>query len=196
MARKTIKSGENVSTVPVKRKTNGKRKAHNAKSAFQIKKENVDNMIALDWLNSPPNVTYADVVLKYYPDFTRPQATLKGWRICNSPEVKQRLASKLSKRYNTGILTFEERQQYLTDMIMGLIEPDADVKDKLGAVKILNDMDGIGRNGPTIAVQNNIDIKTEREIVESSMKSMFDELRENRENRKKVLDGEVNERTG
>lgn len=155
------------------KRSNSPLQAGNSKTAKYFVKEDIDNRILMEFMKSDPDVVIADIVLKYFPNKTRNSATVYGWRLVNSPKARKRLGDKMSKRWNTDALSFQERQSWLSLLILDELDENPDVKDKIKAIQVLNDMDGIGKPNAMVQV-NHINIEEQREIVRKNLFKMLD----------------------
>ena len=63
---------------------------------------------------------------------------------------------------------------YLTGVIMGDIEPDAETKDRLKALDIANKMEGVYVN-KNVNINQNLTIEDERAIVERRIRQVLGE---------------------
>lgn len=154
-------------------------------SAHQLEADELKERIYLEYMKqggySGP-LTMTDIVMKHRPGISRNTAATYGWRILNNPDIKRKIIEKNSKRREKQIMKFEERLQYLTDVIMQEIEPDAETKDRLKAVDMMNRMEGVYvNNNVNVNYSNNLSIEQERDIVQRRLNQLLG----------KTIEGEV-----
>lgn len=161
----------------VKKKARNKNLARHVKTYNEISRDNLKDMIFMEFYNTYPNGTLKDmqkVVQKYRPDVSENNNYLYGWRILNDPDVKHRVSQRNYKRLKSTRLTYEEKLAYLTGVIMGDIEPDAETKDRLKALDIANRMEGVYVN-TNVNVNQTLSIEDERAIVERRLRQVLGE---------------------
>lgn len=152
--------------------TKSQTKTYNA-----LQYENLKDKIFMEFYNTYPNGTLKDmqaVVTKYRPDSTPTNNYMYGWRILNDPDVKRRIQKRNAKRLAETKLSYEEKLTYLTGVIMGDIEPDAETKDRLRALDIANRMEGVYVN-TNVNLNKSLSIEDERAIVERRIRSVLGE---------------------
>lgn len=74
-------------------------------------------------------------------------------RVETSETVRRIAMNRVNKRKSRAYMNIEERKAFLTEVILGEREADAETKDRLKAIQILNNMEGIGT--PTFMAQQN-----------------------------------------
>lgn len=152
------------------------KKHGNAKTAFKMENQQIKLSILADYMEQggqQGEKSIGAIVLEYFPYMKPDTAKMYGWRILNSPEVKEQLRKKMHKREYNSVLSIEERRQYLSDIIMGVLDLDADLSDKLKCLKLLNDMDGIGTSQFSINVNNEISMQDKRKITEQTVNKLL-----------------------
>lgn len=147
------------------------------KTYNEINANNLKDTIFMEFYNKYPNGTLKDmqsVVQKYRPNASPNNNYMYGWRILNDPDVKHRVSQRNYKRMKATRLTYEEKLAYLTGVIMGDIEPDAETKDRLKALDIANRMEGVYVN-TNVNVNQTLSIEDERAIVERRLRQVLGE---------------------
>lgn len=115
-----------------------------------------------------------DAVRSVYPNATPTKCTQMWKKVEDSEYVRTLAMNRVKKRNSRSYMSVEERKSYLTDVILGDIEPDAETKDRLKAIQILNSMEGIGT--PTfLAQQNNISMNSQTNISVEDKRMLINE---------------------
>lgn len=147
------------------------------KTFKQMSSDNLKERIYVEYMKRgghDSGVCMTDIVCEFRPNATRQANSLYGWRILNDPDVKKRLSSRNGKRIERTILSYEERLQYLTSILMGEIEPDAETKDRLRALDIMNRMEGIYvNNNVNVNYTSKLSVDQEREIVQNRLNNLL-----------------------
>lgn len=147
------------------------------KSYREICSDNLKQRIYIEYMKRggyDNNVCMTDIVCEFRPDINRNANAVFGWRILNDPEVKRKLSARVGMRKNADILSYDERLQYLTAVLMGEIEPDAETKDRLRALDIMNRMEGIYvNNNVNVNYTSQLSVDQEREIVQNRLNNLL-----------------------
>lgn len=134
-----------------------------------------------------------DAVRSVYPNATPTKCTQVWKKVEDSEYVRTLAMNRVKKRNSRSYMSVEERKSYLTDVILGEREPDAETKDRLKAIQILNNMEGIGT--PTVLAQQNnismtqnISVEDKRSIINERLNEILgiqvEEKKEGKENGK------------
>lgn len=163
----------------VQKKTRQKNKARKdkTKTYSQIQEMNLKDRIFMEFMETCPDGTVKDmqqIVKKYRPQATDSANYLYGWKVLNDSDVKNRISKRNHHRLKAKQLSYEEKLMYLTGVIMGDIEPDAETKDRLKALDIANKMEGVYVN-KNVNINQNLTIEDERAIVERRIRHVLGE---------------------
>lgn len=115
-----------------------------------------------EWCRNGQNALEA--VKKIRPDISDSRARDIWRKVENSDTVRTVAKNRINKRTSRSYMNVEERKAFLTEVILGEREPDAETKDRLKAIQILNNMEGIGT--PQILAQQNIQMNQTNISVE------------------------------
>lgn len=160
------------------------------KTAFQLETESLKDRIYMEYMKQggfDNGVCMTDVVCKFRPNRSRNANWIYGYRILNDPDVKRRIQVRNAKRIYSSKLDFQDRINYLTGVILGEIELDAEAKDRLKAVDIMNKMEGVYVN-KSLNVNQNISIDEEREIIQKRLNQLLAKDTEVKEVEKETID--------
>ena len=146
------------------------------KSAAQLVRERDEDRFMSVFATNGGNATQA--ALTVWPDLKYEQAKKKGHLIANNDEVRERFRKRVNKQTSREVMTFVERQEFLSSVARG--EYQSSMKDRISAVKVLNQMDSVGS---TINVVN-ISVDDKRKMVENKINEMLG---------LEVIDGEYTE---
>lgn len=144
------------------------------KSLEEIHRDGDYVLIYDEWCRNGGNK--GDAVRSVYPDASTSKCTQIWKKVEESEHVRKLAINRVNKRNSRSYLSVEERKAYLTDVIMGDREPDAETKDRLKAIQILNNMEGIGT--PTVLAQQNNISMTQNISVEDKRNIINERLNE------------------
>lgn len=151
-----------------KRKRNENKVRKESKKTYnELQSTTLKDTIFMEFNTNYPNGTLKDmqnVVKKYRPNATDTANYLYGWKILNDPDVKQRISKRNKKRLMSTQLSYEEKLVYLTGVVLGYIEPDAETKDRLKALDIANKMEGQYVN-TNVNINKNMTLDEERALA-------------------------------
>lgn len=155
-------------TIVHKRKRNENKVRKESKKTYnELQSTTLKDTIFMEFNTNYPNGTLKDmqnVVKKYRPNATDTANYLYGWKILNDPDVKQRISKRNKKRLMSTQLSYEEKLVYLTGVVLGYIEPDAETKDRLKALDIANKMEGQYVN-TNVNINKNMTLDEERALA-------------------------------
>lgn len=151
-----------------KRKRNENKVRKESKKTYnELQSTTLKDTIFMEFNTNYPNGTLKDmqnIVKKYRPNATDTANYLYGWKILNDPDVKQRISKRNKKRLMSTQLSYEEKLVYLTGVVLGYIEPDAETKDRLKALDIANKMEGQYVN-TNVNINKNMSLDEERALA-------------------------------
>lgn len=159
----------------VNRRKRDKRKTPKTlvKTSHQIESDNLKDKIYLEYMKqggyeSGANIT--EICCQYRPNATRQANVMYGWRILNDPDIKQRFSNKMTKRREKDILSFDERLQFLTSVVMGDVQVNAEAKDLLRAIDLMNRMEGVYvNNNVNMNINQTLTVDQQRDIVQQRL---------------------------
>lgn len=133
-------------------------------------------LIYNEWCTNGMNIREA--VRSVYPNATPTKCTQIWKKVEESDYVRRLAVNRVNKRNSRSYMSVEERKSYLTDVIVGDREPDAETSERLKAIQILNNMEGIGT--PTILAQqnnisttNNISVEDKRALINERLNEIL-----------------------
>lgn len=139
-----------------------------AKSVSELKREDEAKRF-FDEYSKSGNITKS--MQKIRPDLSDKSAYNKGYKILNSPLFRNVIHERVKKRDQRSVMTVEQRRQWLSDNIQ---DERKDMKDRLGCLKELNRMDGIGKsNILNVGSVNNITVEQKRAIAEERINDIL-----------------------
>lgn len=139
------------------------RKSGKRKNLKEMHRDGEYLLIYDEWCRNGQNALEA--VKKIRPEITSDSRARDIWRkVENSDTVRTVAKNRINKRTSRSYMSVEERKAFLTEVILGEREPDAETKDRLKAIQILNNMEGIGT--PQILAQQNIQMNQTNISVE------------------------------
>lgn len=125
-----------------------------------------------EFFNNGMQMTKA--VQKVMPGYSYGSASVLGSAVKKEykKEIMQRQAEAQEEWFEHHIVTVTQRKQFLSKIIMS--SSDIPVSDKLKAVKILNDMDGLTGGVQSLTQVNiNVPMEKKREIVEAEVHELL-----------------------
>lgn len=139
-----------------------------AKSVSELKREDEAKRF-FDEYSKSGNITKS--MQKICPNLSDKSAYNKGYKILNSPKFRNVIHERVKKRDQRSVMTVEQRRQWLSDNIQ---DEEKDMKDRLGCLKELNRMDGIGKsNILNVGSVNNITVEQKRAIAEERINDIL-----------------------
>lgn len=151
-----------------------KRKSQKKKTLEEMHEDGNLVLIYDEWCRNGGNKR--DAVRSVYPNATPTKCTQMWKKVEDSDYVRTLAMNRVKKRNSRSYMSVEERKSYLTDVILGEREPDAETKDRLKAIQILNNMEGIGT--PTVLAQQNNISMTQNISVEDKRSIINERLNE------------------
>lgn len=147
----------------------GEKNMRKAKSASELKREDEAKRF-FDEYSKLGNITQA--MLKIRPDLSPKSAYNKGYKILNNGQFRNTIHERMKKRDQRSVMSVEERRQWLSDNVL---DEEKDMKSRLGCLKELNRMDGIGKADNTfnIGTINNITLEQKRAIAEEQINKVL-----------------------
>lgn len=154
-------------------------KRYRKKEKKSLKEIHEDGNLVLiynEWCTNGMNIREA--VRSVYPNATPTKCTQIWKKVEESDYVRRLAVNRVNKRNSRSYMSVEERKSYLTDVIVGDREPDAETSERLKAIQILNNMEGIGT--PTILAQqnnisttNNISVEDKRALINERLNEIL-----------------------
>lgn len=139
-----------------------------ARSASEIEREDEAKRF-FDEYSKTGNITKS--MQKIRPDLSDKSAYNKGYKILNSEKYRTIISERMKKRDQRSVMSVEERRQWLSDHVLN---EDFAMKDRLGCLKELNRMDGIGKsNILNVGSVNNITVEQKRAIAEERINDIL-----------------------
>lgn len=131
------------------------RKPRKKKSLKQIERDSLYIRIYDEYIKAG-GTNIKEAVRVFYPDKSESNLSQIGKNVLESEAVRKVVVNRNKKRVSRSYLSVEERKSFLSEVILGEREPDAKTMDRLKAVQILNNMEGIGTQ--QILQQQNIQV--------------------------------------
>lgn len=144
------------------KKVDGRKRYDKRKNLKEMHRDGEYLLIYDEWCRNGQNVLEA--VKKFKPDISDARARDIWKKVERSDTVRTVAKNRINKRTSRSYMNVEERKAFLTEVILGEREPDAETKDRLKAIQILNNMEGIGT--PQILAQQNIQMNQTNISVE------------------------------
>lgn len=139
-----------------------------ARSASEIEREDEAKRF-FDEYSKTGNITKS--MQKIRPDLSDKSAYNKGYKILNSEKYRTIISERMKKRDQRSVMSVEERRLWLSEHILN---QDFAMKDRLGCLKELNRMDGIGKsNILNVGSVNNITVEQKRAIAEERINDIL-----------------------
>lgn len=135
------------------------------KSAKEIYREREEDRFMAEYAVNGGNATQA--ALTVWPDLKPNSAKKKGCILANDPEIKERFRKRMNKQTSREIMNVKERQLLLSDIARG--DVPASVKDRISAIKVLNNMDAIG--APTMNI--NVTVEQKRQMAQARIDELL-----------------------
>lgn len=135
------------------------------RSAAQIARERDEDRFMAEFATNGGNATQAALVV--WPNLTYEAARKKGSKVTNDEVVRERFRKRMAKQTTREIMSIQERQEFLSEVARGVHK--ATMKDRISAVKVLNQMDAIG--GPTMNI--NVSVEDKRKMVASRIDELL-----------------------
>ena len=139
-----------------------------ARSVSEIEREDEAKRF-FDEYSKTGNITKS--MQKIRPDLSDKSAYNKGYKILNSDKYRTTISERMKKRDQRSVMSVEERRLWLSEHILN---QDFAMKDRLGCLKELNRMDGIGKsNILNVGSVNNITVEQKRAIAEERINDIL-----------------------